>query len=136
MKEIDSIYKIVEDKFNVTKEQLKMRGNTREAVNIRRITSLVLLNNTNFTFENIGEVIGRDHSTISHYKDTTEIIMKTEKNLKKDYDDVENKFNELVYGLDLTTKLKKLLKDKDKIENEISKISEAIRIKKKLKLCA
>lgn len=131
MKEIESIYKILEEKYSVTENQLKIKDNTREATNIKRIISLVLLNNTDFTLEKIGKIIGRDHSSVSHYKDTTVSIMKTEKNLKKDYDYVEDRFNEMVYGINLTTKLKKLLKDKDNIENEISKISEAIKTEEK-----
>jgi len=132
MKEVESIYSILEDKFKFTEYELKSKGNARKPVNMRRIVSLVLLNNTNFTLENIGSIIGRDHSTISHYKDTSENLINTDKSLKKDYDYVENKFNELVYGLDLTTKLKKLLKDKEKIENEILIISEAIEAERKL----
>ncbi|NQY67906.1 MAG: hypothetical protein HRT72_09330, partial [Flavobacteriales bacterium] len=83
--DIDKLYRIVQDKFDITEEQIKSPIRVRGLVDIRRIISIVLLNNTRMNLEEIGEVIGRDHSNVSHYKKTTEGLFETEEKLRKSF---------------------------------------------------
>ena len=128
MKDIEKVYKIIEEKFGVEEFELKSRGNTRDMVNIRRIISIVLIKNTYLTLEEIGKSIGRDYSTVSYYKDNTESLFLTDKKLLRDYEDVSFSFN--FYNSNIEEKLNNLLRFKDKIELEISKTQEAIRFNK------
>lgn len=124
MNEIETVYKIIEEKFGVDKKELMSKGNTREMVNLRRIVSLVLLKNTYLNLESIGRVIGRDHSTVSYYKDNTEALFMSDKKLKRHYEEVSFSFK--VYDTNLEEKLKNLLNTRIKIEEEILKTEEAL----------
>jgi len=124
MNEIETVYKIIEEKFGVDKKELMSKGNTREMVNLRRIVSLVLLKNTYLNLESIGKVIGRDHSTVSYYKDNTEALFMSDKKLKRHYEEVSFSFK--VYDTNLEEKLKNLLNTRIKIEEEILKTEEAL----------
>lgn len=125
MNEIEIIYKIIEDKFGVDKKELMSKGNTREMVNLRRIVSLVLLKNTYLNLESIGRVIGRDHSTVSYYKDNTEALFTSDKKLKRYYEEVSFSFK--IYDTNLEEKLKNLVNTRTKIEEEILKTEEEIK---------
>jgi len=124
MNEIETVYKIIEEKFGVDKKELMSKGNTRDMVNLRRIVSLVLLKNTYLNLESIGRVIGRDHSTVSYYKDNTEALFMSDKKLKRHYEEVSFSFK--VYDTNLEGKLKNLLNTRIKIEEEILKTEEAL----------
>ena len=124
MNEIETVYKIIEEKFGVDKKELMSKGNTRDMVNLRRIVSLVLLKNTYLNLESIGRVIGRDHSTVSYYKDNTEALFMSDKKLKRHYEEVSFSFK--VYDTNLEEKLKNLLNTRIKIEEEILKTEEAL----------
>lgn len=124
MNEIETVYKIIEEKFGVDKKELMSKGNTREMVNLRRIVSLVLLKNTYLNLESIGRVIGIDHATISHYKKSTEDLFMSDKKLKRHYEEVSFSFK--VYDTNLEEKLKNLLNTRMKIEEEILKTEEEL----------
>jgi len=126
MNDLDELYKIVYDKFRISEDQIRSDVRSRGLVDIRRIIAVVLLRNTRMNLKEIGAAIGRDHSSISHYKKTTEYLLETEEKLKKAYSYVEIRFRTITDGRTLEEKLKDLFESRNRIEEDIVETKEAI----------
>lgn len=126
MRDVEELHKIVEERLGVAKEVLVSKRRTREVVNARRVFSVILYKNSELTVEKVGEIVGVDHATISHYKNTMKWIFKTEKSLKEDYEYIDMKFKVATRYDNLKDRLEFLSDERNRIDEEIEKINQAI----------
>ena len=74
----DYIINKIADYYNVTPEEIIGKGKTRNVANARQMSIFLIRKLTGLTLEQIGDVIGRDHSTVLHS------IRKVEENIASD----------------------------------------------------
>jgi len=127
-KEIRQLYRIIEKRFGFTEEQVKSTLRVRELVNVRRIMALTLIENTRLHLSKIGEIMGRDHSNVSHYKGTTPVLFKMEPDFYEDFKYINSKFKSFRGDTDLQDRLNNLLEDRDNIDEEIDETRKALEI--------
>ena len=68
----------IADYFNLTPEEITGKGKTRNVANARQMAIYLIRKLTGQTLEDIGKLIGRDHTTVLHS------IRKVEENLASD----------------------------------------------------
>ena len=125
---LKELYYIVQDKLGFTEEDIKSQDKPTELVDARRIFAMVLVKNTRMKLEKIGEAIGRDHSSICHYKKTTEGIIETDEAFRKTFNYINMKFKILTDGRSLQEKLSDLIDERMKINEEIQMTKEEMLI--------
>lgn len=117
--ELDKLYEIVYEKLKVNEEQIKSSTRTIDLVDARRIISIVLLRNTNMNLNQIGEAVGRDHSNVCHYKDTTPWLIETDEKFRRNFNHINSRFKIITDGKTLEEKLKDLMENRERIDEEI-----------------
>jgi len=127
MEELKELYRIVEERMGISEEQIKSNIKPTEIVDARRVVAIVLSKNTGMNLEKIGHAIGRDHSTVCHYKKTTDGLIETDKRFRINFNHVNARFKIATDGRTLEEKLRDLLNTKEVIEQEIVVINEEIR---------
>lgn len=129
--ELERIYDIVEEELGITKEQILSKNREREVVNARRIIALVLLKNKVCTTTKVGELLNRDHSSISHYKKTTNHLLSIEDSLRESFEKINVGFRMFTRSCSPDERMEILMLKKKEIEREIEKLKDEIIIKNK-----
>jgi hypothetical protein len=86
--EIDELKRIVNDIFLV---DLEVKNRKRNVVDARKVYSKILRDN-GYSYDLIGETLGKDHATIIHYVRNIEYILSYDKMLKDKYVACKNVF--------------------------------------------
>jgi hypothetical protein len=86
--EIDELKRIVNDIFLV---DLEVKNRKRNVVDARKVYSKILRDN-GYSYDLIGETLGKDHATIIHYIRNIEYILSYDKMLKDKYVACKNVF--------------------------------------------
>jgi hypothetical protein len=86
--EIDELKRIVNDIFLV---DLEVKNRKRNVVDARKVYSKILRDN-GYSYDLIGETLGKDHATIIHYIRNIEYILSYDKILKDKYVACKNVF--------------------------------------------
>lgn len=86
--EIDELKRIVNDIFLV---DLEVKNRKRNVVDARKVYSKILRDN-GYSYDLIGETLGKDHATIIHYIRNIEYILSYDKILRDKYIACKNVF--------------------------------------------
>ena len=116
---LNELYEIVQDKLGFSEEDIKSQEKPTELVDARRIIAIVLVKNTRMKLERIGKAIGRDHSSVCHYKKTTEGIIETDEAFRELFNYINMKFKVLTDGRTLQERLSDLIEERMNIDEEI-----------------
>ena len=87
----DRIIDIVCDHFHINKNDLTGRRRNKEIVSPRQICIYLMWSQLSVPLINIGELFGRDHTTIIHARDKILELVKTDKQMKKTVNELINK---------------------------------------------
>lgn len=127
--EINELKKIVNDVFLV---DLQLKDRKRDVVDARKVYSKILRDN-GYSYELIGETIGKDHATIIHYVKNIEYLLTYDRILIDKYVACKNVFIKkkksiseqvkkdvdiYVTVVRLTNELQEVIESKNKILNE------------------
>lgn len=89
---IEGLFSELSNKYKTTKENIIKKGRKRENVTSRQIICKVLQDNTRLSVFQIGNIINRDHSTVSHSVHTMNDLIDTDKITEKIYNVCEDIF--------------------------------------------
>jgi chromosomal replication initiator protein len=84
----ESIITAVCDHFKITKEQFLSRSNSRRVAYPRQIAIWLMMEHTQLTQEMIGEVVGKERTTVHHSRQLVIDLMET-------YPEVRNEITEI-----------------------------------------
>jgi hypothetical protein len=95
---------IIIDVFEI---DVLMKGNSRNIVNSRKVFSKIL-KNKGYTLVSIGKYLEKDHTTIIHYLNDVDGLLKYTPNVLNKYLMVKDKFNKVEGDLFMTIKEREL----------------------------
>ncbi len=91
---IDFIQKVVSDYFEMDVDTLKSKTRKRNIVQARQLAMFFAKKYTKASLASIGSQIGkRDHATVLHACKTIDNLLETDKEFKKYFDDINQKFS-------------------------------------------
>ena len=82
----DSLNKFVTDNYNV---DIRSKSRKREIVQLRCAVSMLILNNTSCTLFKIGQLIGKHHSTLVHYRSMIDVYDRFDLTFRKQHQDLK-----------------------------------------------
>jgi chromosomal replication initiator protein len=86
----------VADWFDVSPSSITMRNNKPTVCKARSLASLILRDEVDLSFTEIADYLGqKDHSTVAASAYRLRHLMKTDDNLKEDYDTIVNHIKEV-----------------------------------------
>lgn len=89
----DYIMDVVCEHYHLTKESILSDKRTKDLAKARQIIMYLCHYMTNLSLKSIGEILGRDHSTVSHGVNSIEEDMQTDVTLKNNVDILRKKIN-------------------------------------------
>ena len=91
---IKHLFDVVEEITGITEEAIKSQKRLRELVDARKIIAVFCMRNLAMGTVNTGRLINRDHSSICHYTNDVEGMLKYDYQLKAKYDKVLKKMHD------------------------------------------
>jgi len=89
-KERDEIIKSeISKRYNLTWEQIQSTSRVRIVVDARRLYCGILRNIFRLTFQEIGDILDKNHATIMHNIQQHDAFVRILKSYKKNYDEIE-----------------------------------------------
>ena len=89
-KERDEIIKSeISKRYNLTWEQIQSTSRVRIVVDARRLYCGILRNIFRLTFQEIGDILDKNHATIIHNIQQHDAFVRILKSYKKNYDEIE-----------------------------------------------
>lgn len=89
----DSLNEFVTDNYNV---DIKSKSRKREVVQLRCAVSMLILNNTRCTLFKIGELIGKHHSTLVHYRSMIDVYDRFDLTFREQHQNLKDYANSIL----------------------------------------
>lgn len=131
------LYDVVQKHTKLTKDDMKEKTRWKKVVEARRVTSVLLRQSTDFSFQMIANEFDlTSHCTIMHYIRSHNDLIETDFDYRKMYEDISNEFYE--NGMESEEFLSKEIEyyklKRDEINNKLHILKEKYKSKRKKRL--
>lgn len=92
----EEMVKIACEVVGVSPDQIKLRNRTQNIVLVRQLICYIAVNHMGFTVTSVGQMIGRDHSTVIHSRNTFRDML--ELNYTQETEAYKHTMHRLLYG--------------------------------------
>lgn len=132
-KEGEILFEIIEESLRVTKKEILSRSRKRHIIDAKRIIVFILKKkNEKYRHQEIGDIIGISHCTITHYINTHENIYLSDSNFRNKFDSISSMFETIVERqFPVEQNIKLLSIERDRINKEIIRLLRVKRFQEK-----